>query len=240
MHMVSLWCSFYCLLLCSNAFLYWPVKYGYAILPKMWCFNDWLIQFRDHLEIWVNSYQCYFGIHKCQWLVWPEQKIVRMMPSAPGHLYADNPLVHGSFGCNIKDRYLEHLQWYWPQVNARIPYWWLVNGDSGNGLVSLDPDVHGPQNAVKVILTYSPVVSLGRKPLPEPMFTIICVIIWHAQATIIWSYWMDDPGVNKEIPIIFCIHWLNVYRVWFDFTMQCAFYHAALWYGIFQHYFMIM
>ena len=54
-------------------------------------------------------------------------------------------------------RYLEHSLCNYPQVNAlRTLDWWFVNIVSGHGLV-----------------------PSGNKPLPEPMLTLIYVVIWH-------------------------------------------------------------
>ena len=37
------------------------------------------------------------------------------------HIFVIKFLTH------IKDKCLEHFLWYWPQVNATRPHWWLVN-----------------------------------------------------------------------------------------------------------------
>ena len=61
-----------------------------------------------------------------------------------------------NFQTQIKDRYLAYFLWYCPSVNATRHRWWLVNTGLGNGLV-----------------------PLGNKPLPEPILTQICIVIWR-------------------------------------------------------------
>ena len=57
---------------------------------------------------------------------------------------------------HTNDRYLKLSMWNYPHMNAIRHHWWLAKIGSGNGLM-----------------------SLGNKPLPEPVLTKIFNTIWH-------------------------------------------------------------
>ena len=61
---------------------------------------------------------------------------------------------------HIKDKYLKHFLWNYPQVNATRLHWWSVNIGSGNGLV-----------------------PSGTKPLAERILTQFYVAICRYQPT---------------------------------------------------------
>ena len=64
------------------------------------------------------------------------------------------------FLIHVMDWILGHFQWNYSQVHATELHWWLVNIDSGNGLV-----------------------SSGNKPWHEPMLTEIYIIVYCQLAT---------------------------------------------------------
>ena len=75
---------------------------------------------------------------------------------ALGDLTKVSDYIISKFQTHFNDKYLKYFLWNCYQVNATTPHWSLVNIGSDNGLV-----------------------PSGNKPLPEPVVTQICVVIWR-------------------------------------------------------------
>ena len=87
-----------------------------------------------HRDLWLKLNLCHH--YNCTWA------------DAKWHLgiscHNVNPLASEKSGWNfksvifkLKDRYLKQLLQNCLQISATIPYWWLVNIGSGNGLVPI-------------------------------------------------------------------------------------------------------
>ena len=86
--------------------------------------------------------------------------IPRTVQSPPGHAIDPwdiwIPFYRSNSSTSFSDWWLRYLMWNCPQTNVTETYWWLVNTDSDNGLV-----------------------SLVKKPLPDPMLTRVYDVKRH-------------------------------------------------------------
>ena len=103
-------------------------------------------------------------------------------------------LAHGRCNCNIelvifklKGRYLQHVLWICPHVNAGRPHWWLVSIGSGNGLVpSSNKPLPGPMLWLYNLYKLHGPDAVGEKPsnlithsLTKPTLTKFYIDIWY-------------------------------------------------------------
>ena len=109
-------------------------------------------------------------------------------------------ILNWYFQTHTNDRYVEHILFNWPQVNATRTLWRLVSFGSGH---------HG-------------LVLSGKTPLlPEPMSTKFYDAVWRHQATISLRWLISDIAPSK-------FSWLIGWKWWLKWRIYDAYNDHAL------------